>query len=65
MYDSASDCDDLKKEVQDHTAWERFRVVMGETEEFGYTFDYYDELFQLVDNSDSDDIDWEYQAYEL
>lgn len=38
---------------------------MGETEEFGYTFDYYDELFQLVDNSDSDDIDWEYQAYEL
>lgn len=28
-------------------AWEDFRITMGSRKEFGYTFDYYDELFEI------------------
>jgi hypothetical protein len=41
---------------------------MKSTTEFGYTFDYYDELYQMVsfiENDASLDWDWEEQADEL
>jgi len=41
---------------------------MESTTEFGYTFDYYDELYQMVsfiENDASLDWDWEEQADEL
>lgn len=53
--------------IRDHFYWEKFRDVMGSTTEYGYEFDYYDELFTMVKYTDDEGHDWDWveQSHEL
>lgn len=70
--DEDGNCTDALTDFNRHLYWERMRFISGSTTEFGFTYDYYDELYEITerleawdDSTDYDDEYWNLQAEEL